>query len=220
MAGMGEDPEPTAVAAMKLVAGDPCLDFVNTVGGRVPGPDGLRTTVREDKFASYPDLVAFVLRRGLVPKTTVRRLTRAAGARPGEARATLQRARALRESLHRTLRALTTGRRPLAADLARINAEVAAGRRHEALAARGGRIEWEWRPAAVVGAPLWAVSRAAAALLTSPDLAHVRQCGGDACGWLFLDRSRSGRRRWCSMEDCGNVAKVRRFRRRLAGRAQ
>ena len=31
------------------------------------------------------------------------------------------------------------------------------------------------------------------------------------CGWLFLDTSRSGRRRWCSMQSCGNRAKARRF---------
>ncbi len=39
----------------------------------------------------------------------------------------------------------------------------------------------------------------------------VRQCEGETCGWLFLDRSPSGRRRWCSMADCGNRAKVRKF---------
>ena len=206
------------MAAMKLVAGDPCLDFVNTVGGRVPQADGLRTTVLEDKLAAYPDLLAFALRRGLVPEVAARRLTRAARARPGEARAALERALAFREALHRTLRASMTGRRPSPADLERVNAEVAASRRHEALAARGERLEWVWRPADALEAPLWAVSRAAARLLTSPDLAHLRQCGGEACGWLFLDRSRSGRRRWCSMDDCGNLAKVRRFRRRHARR--
>jgi predicted RNA-binding Zn ribbon-like protein len=215
---MGADSRPTAVATMKLVAGDPCLDFVNTVGGRVPGPDGLATLVREDKLRSYLDLVAFARRRGLLPEATARRLERAAAARPTPAHATLRRALALREALHRMLRALMTGRRPSPPDLERVNAEVVACRRHEALAARGGRLAWEWRPEGTFEAPLWAASRAAAGLLTSPDLAHVRQCGGDACGWLFLDRSRSGRRRWCSMDDCGNLAKVRRFRRRQARR--
>jgi predicted RNA-binding Zn ribbon-like protein len=38
----------------------------------------------------------------------------------------------------------------------------------------------------------------------------IEQCEGDVCGWLFLDRSPAGRRRWCSMRDCGNRAKARR----------
>lgn len=37
---------------------------------------------------------------------------------------------------------------------------------------------------------------------------RVRSCPG--CGWLFCDRSKGGRRKWCSMEACGNREKVRR----------
>jgi len=61
---------------------------------------------------------------------------------------------------------------------------------------------------------LWPVARAATALLTSSDLARVRECADDACGWLFLDHSRNGSRRWCDMADCGNRAKARRYRER------
>ena len=39
---------------------------------------------------------------------------------------------------------------------------------------------------------------------------RVRQCGDDDCGWLFLDRSKNGSRRWCSSADCGNRARARR----------
>jgi hypothetical protein len=37
---------------------------------------------------------------------------------------------------------------------------------------------------------------------------------GSRCSLLFVDTSRSGRRRWCSMERCGNRAKVAAHRRR------
>ena len=40
--------------------------------------------------------------------------------------------------------------------------------------------------------------------------ARVRQCANPACGWLFLDNSKSGNRRWCSMSACGNRAKAHR----------
>ncbi|GAA5156166.1 CGNR zinc finger domain-containing protein [Pseudonocardia eucalypti] len=40
---------------------------------------------------------------------------------------------------------------------------------------------------------------------------RVRSCG--RCGWLFLDSSRGGRRRWCSMSTCGNREKATRHRR-------
>jgi predicted RNA-binding Zn ribbon-like protein len=40
---------------------------------------------------------------------------------------------------------------------------------------------------------------------------RIRACG--RCGWLFLDSSRGGRRRWCSMTTCGNREKASRHRR-------
>jgi predicted RNA-binding Zn ribbon-like protein len=58
------------------------------------------------------------------------------------------------------------------------------------------------------------------ALLTAPELQRVRACPGlGDCGWLFLDTSKSGRRRWCSMEGCGSRAKMRRYYARTHGDA-
>jgi len=66
-------------------------------------------------------------------------------------------------------------------------------------------------------APLRPVVRSAAELLTSDLVDRVRECHGDDCTWLFLDQSRNRSRRWCSMESCGNRAKVRRHYRRRQG---
>jgi len=43
---------------------------------------------------------------------------------------------------------------------------------------------------------------------------RLRACGNRRCGWLFVDRSANGRRRWCDPKACGNRMKVRRFRAR------
>jgi predicted RNA-binding Zn ribbon-like protein len=40
-------------------------------------------------------------------------------------------------------------------------------------------------------------------------LERTRICLGAECGWLFIDRSKAGRRRWCDMATCGNAAKSR-----------
>jgi predicted RNA-binding Zn ribbon-like protein len=47
-------------------------------------------------------------------------------------------------------------------------------------------------------------------LLQSKDLHRLRRCDGPGCGWLFLDRTRSNTRRWCSSSDCGNRDRARR----------
>jgi predicted RNA-binding Zn ribbon-like protein len=79
---------------------------------------------------------------------------------------------------------------------------VAAGR-----LAPGNPYTWQWdRPD-----PLWPVAIAAVDLLRDPErLARVKRCA--QCSWLFLDRSRNGSRRWCSMGECGAQVKMRRYR--------
>jgi len=52
------------------------------------------------------------------------------------------------------------------------------------------------------------IAGAVATLLAEGDPTRVRRCDGPTCSLLFLDTSRNGRRRWCSMARCGNRAKV------------
>jgi predicted RNA-binding Zn ribbon-like protein len=58
-----------------------------------------------------------------------------------------------------------------------------------------------------------AVALSALSLLEPRNRARIRICGN--CGWLYLDRSRNGSRKWCDMSVCGNRQKARRHYRRL-----
>ena len=58
-----------------------------------------------------------------------------------------------------------------------------------------------------IAATLALVARDALALIDSPDLLRVRACANPECRVLFIDSSRPGTRRWCSMQSCGNLAK-------------
>ncbi|MCP3135945.1 CGNR zinc finger domain-containing protein [Pyxidicoccus xibeiensis] len=64
---------------------------------------------------------------------------------------------------------------------------------------------------------LAAVARDGVELLGGPLAERIRNCEGEGCALLFVDTSRSGQRRWCSMSGCGNKAKVEEFRRRQRG---
>jgi len=85
-------------------------------------------------------------------------------------------------------------------------------------AVREGTIEdgdWVWT-GAHPDRPLWPIAVAAVDLLRSPErLARVKGCAN--CNWLFVDRSRNGSRRWCSMDECGVHTKMRRYRARRGG---
>lgn len=61
-----------------------------------------------------------------------------------------------------------------------------------------------------------AIAAAAAGLfLDRNEARRIKRCPADDCGWLFLDETGNGRRRWCAMETCGNRAKARRHHRRI-----
>jgi predicted RNA-binding Zn ribbon-like protein len=64
------------------------------------------------------------------------------------------------------------------------------------------------------GALLAALARDAILLLGGERAARIRRCEGQDCALLFVDTSRTGDRRWCSMAGCGNRAKVAEHRRR------
>jgi predicted RNA-binding Zn ribbon-like protein len=65
-----------------------------------------------------------------------------------------------------------------------------------------------------VSAALASIARDAVGLFGSPLAARVRECAAPDCSGLFLDESRAGARRWCSMAGCGNRVKVAAYRRR------
>ncbi|TYB49723.1 CGNR zinc finger domain-containing protein [Actinomadura chibensis] len=59
-----------------------------------------------------------------------------------------------------------------------------------------------WRPA-------WLATRAYLDLLATAPPDRLRPCAAPDCILWFLDTSRNGRRRWCSMTACGNRAKAK-----------
>ena len=191
----------------ELSGGALCLDFANTWGDR--------ERPEEDKLRDYPDLLAFARQTGMLTAAEAARLAGRAGREPREAAAALARAVELRETLYRIFSSAAIGRGPEAADLERLNAALPEALSHLRLEPRGTELIWTWAASDdPLEAPLWPVVRSAAELLTSEERRRVRECGGGACTWLFLDHSRNRSRRWCSMETCGNRAKARRHYRR------
>lgn len=200
----------TSAPEWSLVGNHPALDFTNTVGGWA----GDR--VREDRLRDYDDLLRWTRKAGLLSAADSRALERQAASGPEEAGRVLERARDLRSALYRTLTAALSRQHPAPADLARLNREVARARASERLAPGRDAFTWKAGEAASLDRPVQLVAAAAARLLVEGPLARIHRCPGENCGWLFLDTSRGGRRRWCDMATCGNLDKVRRFRRRTA----
>ncbi|GAC1518763.1 MAG: ABATE domain-containing protein [Chloroflexota bacterium] len=200
--------------AFKLIGGRLCLDFANTVAWW-PENESREPIDRYERFTSYPRMAAWSRHAGAITLQEEEALIRVAHDRPDEAALVLERARTLRQAIHWTFVAATEGRSSRPGDLALINEELQIATTHARIVAQPACYAWTWVDSD--GSPdrvLWPVTRSAADLLVSPDLQRVHVCAGDPCGFLFLDTSSSGQRRWCIMQECGNRAKARRHYRR------
>ena len=164
-----------------------CLDFSATLGGRYRG--GL------ERLGATEDLRRWLRASGL-------------GSRPSSLsdEGHLKAARELREAIYRLAH---PKRKPRAKDVATVNRWAGRPPLAPKLAAPGratfhGAIE----------AALSTLARDAIDLLTGPLARRIRECARPDCSLLFVDASRPGRRRWCSMERCGNQRKTAAYRRR------
>jgi predicted RNA-binding Zn ribbon-like protein len=191
------------------VGGRPALDFVNTVDPRHdPG--------RRDHLPDYPALLAWSGSLAIPLPAPVGALGRLAVTEPEAAAAAHGAALRLRESLYEVFAAALTGRQVPDGDLAVVNAQLCRATDHHVLRPdQSGGVRDGWVGAESLDSPLWPVVIDAWDLLTTDLIRRVRECPGEqTCGWLFLDTSRSGTRRWCDMRTCGNRAKGRTHYRR------
>jgi predicted RNA-binding Zn ribbon-like protein len=193
---------------MKFVGERPCLDFVNTVGGWADRVIG-------DKLRNYDDLARWAELAGLIPAEHARVIAKKAREHPAEADQVLRRAITLRRVIRGVFLAVLEKGKPGPAHIRTLRRELTIARSNQHLKYIGSGFEWAWNsPAEALDSILWRICGSTEELLTSPDLSRVRECAGEKCGWMFLDNSRNHSRHWCDMQDCGNRAKVRRFRQR------
>jgi predicted RNA-binding Zn ribbon-like protein len=207
--------EADGAASVALVGGRLCLEFVNTVEPRLGDH-------RSDYLASYADLVRWARRVGSLGEEEARRLLLEAEGEPSGAAAAWERAVALRETVYRVFWAVARGEEPEAPDLEALTAaHLEALARYRVVPTSGGFAWVRVGGEAELEGPLWPVALSATALLTSGELERIKECPASegGCGWLFYDASKNKSRRWCSMDDCGSRAKMRRMyaRRRSAG---
>ncbi|HEY6201883.1 MAG TPA: CGNR zinc finger domain-containing protein [Candidatus Limnocylindria bacterium] len=199
---------PRADHDFEFVGGSVALDFANTLGG-------MHTAPTHEHLVEYADLVEFGRSAGTLARPETRRLAEEAARQPARAAGVLRRAIALREAIWRVFDAFAKSERADPADFATIQGEELAALKHARFAQSGSDVADRWSDELLLDRPLWDIARSAVELLRSKsDLSRVRECGSDTCEWLFIDKSRNHSRRWCDMNDCGNVAKVRRFRAR------
>ncbi|MFF9021368.1 CGNR zinc finger domain-containing protein [Streptomyces eurythermus] len=205
--GRGPEARPDH-AEVALVGGHPVLDFTNTVAWRT---DPRRRVARVEGAEAW---IRWAGRVGLFAAGEVTTLPRPEG-NGGDERDDPSRAscdptglETFRSALWEVLDALTD-RSPLPAGPWETLRRSFMTARQEAVLPPELPLRWQVR---VTGFEdlVHALALRTDELLAGPLVQRIRRCEGPGCGWFFLDRSRSGTRRWCSSGDCGNRDRARR----------
>jgi predicted RNA-binding Zn ribbon-like protein len=209
----------------ELIAGNLCLDFINTLDNRPSGEP-------KELIENYVDLARFGEDTGILTPEQLHHLSERVRLMPDEADNAVRRARDLREALHQIFSALMNRQTAPHLAMEKLNANLHDAALHSRLVqpteaqpkvsesetSQQGRLIWRFDDVtSSFNAILWPIARSAADLLASNDVALVRTCSSPACQWFFLDTSKNHRRRWCDMKVCGNRAKVRKFYARKRG---
>jgi predicted RNA-binding Zn ribbon-like protein len=173
--------------------------------GDHPALNFLNTTVVEngvliDRLQSDSDVLQWLKSPGVGKAHTV----------PFPSGVLLKTARTIRETLRSAVEQAKAGKSP---NWRYWNALLEKSPSHQVVSANGSGTTQRWgthTPEQVLG-PIIA---AAVELLTTGDFELIRKCEDHACVLWFYDRTKSHRRRWCSMSACGNRNKVAAFRER------
>ncbi len=198
-------PERGRPPKFELIGGNICLDFINTLDDRPSAQP-------KELLRNYYDLARFGEDTGLLPPKLVDFFFENVHTMPADAADALRRAINLREAMHAVFSALMNRQTVPQMEMDTLNAYIQDAALHSRLVPGEGRCEWRFDDmGSALDAMLWPIARAAADLLVSSDLALIRACSSPTCQWLFLDTSKNHHRRWCSMKQCGNRAKARKF---------
>ncbi len=183
---------------IRLDGGRPCLDFVNTIHDRFAG-------IPLDYLATPQQYVQWCLRTRLLEPHEADHIAATAGV--------ADEARIFREHLHALLSARIDG--TAVPEIARGECDRWLHQAWADLALDTGSPQGvSWSPSAAdARLPLKRIALSALDVLSTAEPRRLKRCASaDSCGWLFYDDSKGGQRRWCAMEVCGTLEKMRRYR--------
>ena len=188
---------------LDLVGGLPCLDFANTAGGH--------TKIREvERIPTYRDVVNWALYAEIISAAEARGITGTAKAHPQEAARQVHEMHLFREALHRSVAAISGGEPIAVKDFAKVRAVITKAVAVAELGRQDEVFVWSADAEALgLSTVLTRVALSAHDMLTREKPSQLRIC--ERCTWVFIDRTKNQKRRFCRQDACGAKARAERF---------
>jgi predicted RNA-binding Zn ribbon-like protein len=184
---------------LQMVGGCLAFDFINTVNTRKPEPEF-------EYLETFENLIAWSERVGSPDVAKLKALREYAAQQPEVASAALRDVTKAREMLYALFSAIAVGDSPGAAVTDEFNRRLSdAFQKIYVKFGPGGTEVLFSNEEVALNEPMYPVLKSAFDILTGGDFEKIKEC--PRCGWLFLDTSKNGKRKWCDMNVCGSRKK-------------
>jgi predicted RNA-binding Zn ribbon-like protein len=193
-----------------LDGGTLAFDFINTVNTR-------KQPANRDYLENFEDVLKWGSKTNMLLPERIKVLSAEKALRPRLAKKALFQLIDTREILYELFKAIANNRKPdntLAADFNRLLSDAFGDLKME-FYDRSIKIDLIDKKN-LLSEPFKNVMKSAYDILTTEDFARIKECPG--CGWIFLDKTKNGKRRWCNMKVCGSSDKASRYYYRKKGK--
>ncbi len=193
-------PPPPRGPQLELVKGELSVAFLNTAGAR---PDN-----RQQGVDNYDTSLTWCHQAGALSSHETERLRRRAAERPAEARAAFAVIATVRSCLARIFLATQRQKPPDQDVLDALKDALAKSSLTMTPVATETGVDWAWTgdEDALDGMLSPILRSAVEVMILAQGRPHVRQCAAEGCQLFFVDRTPTGRRRWCDKATCGHRA--------------
>ncbi|MXV51558.1 hypothetical protein GS399_11305 [Pedobacter sp. HMF7647] len=191
------------IEQLQLDGGSWVFDFTNTVNSR-------KVSDNFDYLKSYDDFLAWCLKTNLIDRDKFEILKNYSSKKKAEAKSEFEKAIFLRELLYKLFSSVAKKQAPDDETLDRFNKillECFAKLRLTVTNENAGLVFQS--KSISLGEPYCTLVKTAYDILINENFARLKEC--PSCGWLFIDTSKGGKRKWCDMNVCGSQDKAKRY---------
>jgi predicted RNA-binding Zn ribbon-like protein len=184
---------------LQLDGGCVVFDFINTVNTRKPVPEF-------EYLNTFEDFLAWSAKVGLLRDKRLKALREHAFVKRKLAAEQLRDVIDIRENFYQLFSAIAAGKSPAAAVVNAFNGRLSLAFQKISMRISAVAAELHFNNDVIsLDEPLNSIFKSAFDTLTGEDFQRIKEC--PRCGWLFLDTSKNGKRRWCNMNVCGSREK-------------
>jgi predicted RNA-binding Zn ribbon-like protein len=193
----------SSVKDIKLIGGEVCLDFINTIHDR-----SLENSV-DYLDGGYAALLQWSEYAGVWDRKVILKLLSEHRIQHEKSHV-YQHAIRLRKNLFDIFSSIADHKKPPPAALSTFNVFLSSAFLHKNVVAHKNEYISGWKLSDnSADWLLWPIIESAYLLITGYQLQKIKKC--PACFWLFVDKSKGGKRKWCSMDTCGAIDKSKRY---------